>query len=102
MSLAGIRPLVPGFGRVEIRPQLADLEDLEVEAHTVKGSILFQAHGKIGARELALELPAPCTGEIVLSQKESVRFPRASGSAPAGFSRYQLPPGRSVIRLNYT
>jgi hypothetical protein len=102
MSLAGIRPLVPGFGRVEIRPQLADLEDLDLTAHTVKGPIRFEARGKIGAREIALELPSTCEGEIVLSQKENVRLPRASGAAPAGCSRYSLARGKSVIRLEYT
>jgi hypothetical protein len=102
MSLAGIRPLVPGFGRVEIRPQLADLKDLDLTAHTVKGPIRFEARGKIGAREIALVLPETCEGEIVLSQKENVRLPRASEPAPAGCSRYYLVRGKSVIRLEYT
>ena len=37
MSIAGIRPLSPGFSRFEIRPQLADLEQLDLVAHTVRG-----------------------------------------------------------------
>jgi len=40
-SLAGIRPLEPGFKRVELRPQLADLEELEFIAHTVRGRCIF-------------------------------------------------------------
>ncbi len=52
MSLAGIRPLAPGFKRVEIRPQLADLADLELTAHTVVGPIVFKATGTPGDRNL--------------------------------------------------
>ena len=37
-GLAGIRPLAPGFARAELRPQLADLPDLELTAHTVPRS----------------------------------------------------------------
>ena len=39
MSLAGIQPLAPGFRRCGIRPQLADLELLELTVHTVQGRI---------------------------------------------------------------
>ncbi len=39
MSLAGIRPIEPGFARCEIRPQLADLDFLELTAFTVKGPL---------------------------------------------------------------
>ena len=48
MGLAGIRPLEPGFRRVEIRPQLADLEELELTAFTVRGPIHFLSKGKRG------------------------------------------------------
>ena len=39
MDIAGIRPTAPGFAAVTIRPQLGDLEDLELVCHTVRGPI---------------------------------------------------------------
>jgi len=96
-DLAGIRPLTPGFKRVEIRPQLADLEQLELTAHTVQGPLCFAARGKPGDRELVLELPASSSGELVLRGDESVKLERAPGSAPAGYLRYRLPPGKVTL-----
>jgi alpha-L-rhamnosidase len=96
-DLAGIRPLTPGFKRVEIRPQLADLEQLELTAHTVQGPLRFAARGKAGERELVLELPAGCTGELILRRDESVNLERATGATPAGHMRYRLPPGKVTL-----
>ena len=49
MSLAGIRPLAPGFARYEIRPQLADLPDLTLEVQTPRGPIGFSGGGALGS-----------------------------------------------------
>jgi hypothetical protein len=67
MSVAGLTPLAPGFQRIEIRPQLGDLESLARTAHTVRGPIHFHSQGQRGSRELALELPPDCEGELVLT-----------------------------------
>src|SRR5208283_1831111 len=91
--LMGLRPLVPGCSRVEIRPQLADLESLDVVAHTVRGPIRFTARGGPGDRELSLQLPPTCEAEIVLPSAESTRLARTGGPAPAGHARYRLPAG---------
>ncbi len=82
-GLAGLRPLEPGFKRVEIRPQLGGLTDLELIAHTVRGPIHFHAVGPAGARELNLELPPDCEGEVILPQR-GIRVPRArrNGRSP--------------------
>ncbi len=49
MTLAGIKPLVPGFSRCEIRPQLADLDLLELTVHTVQAPSNSAAEGSSGA-----------------------------------------------------
>jgi hypothetical protein len=102
MSLAGIRPLEPGFKRVEIRPQLADVEDLALTAWTVKGPLRFSARGKKGDRTLTVEVPAGSKGELVLDEKEKVNLPLESGNSPAGCRRYRLPPGQTTLQLKYT
>ena len=103
MSLAGIKPLEPGFQRCEIRPQLADLDLLELTAHTVKGPLMFSARGKKGNREITLTIPAGCSGELVVCREEALKLPPAAGITPAGHHRYQLPSGKSItVNLKYT
>ena len=97
----GLRPLAPGFQRVEWRPQLADLERLEVTAHTVRGPLHFRARGTSGNRELTLEMPKECEREILLPRGASVTLERVTGPAPDGTVRYRLPSGQAVrLRLS--
>ncbi|OGD21491.1 MAG: hypothetical protein A2W03_12030 [Candidatus Aminicenantes bacterium RBG_16_63_16] len=103
MGLAGIRPLEPGFRRAEVRPQVADLEELELTAFTVRGPIHFLSKGKVGDRELTIEVPKDCEGELVLSEKETVGLTPVPRQAPTGPRRYILQPGEEVtLRLTYT
>jgi hypothetical protein len=104
MSLAGVRPLLPGFKRCEIRPQPGPLELLELTVHTVRGPIEFSSRGKLGNRELRLALPHGCEGELVVDQRESLILEPASGRAPvSGHQHYRLFPGRSTtVQLKFT
>jgi len=95
MNVAGIQPLEPGFRRCEIRPQLGDLEDLDLTAHTVRGPIHFRSQGPLGQRELAITLPTGCEGELVLSAGEQPDLERL-GSTQNGLNRYRLAMGTSV------
>ncbi|HOQ86575.1 MAG TPA: alpha-L-rhamnosidase N-terminal domain-containing protein [Phycisphaerae bacterium] len=106
MSVAGIRPLEPGFTRCEIRPQLADLGDLDLTARTVRGPIRLTSKNTAGGRELTLSVPPGCTGELVLPRSASVSLPkvertavtvdRAAGFTPEGHARYLLMPGQTA------
>jgi len=95
-SLAGIWPLTPGCGRIEIRPQPADITDLALTAHTVHGPIRFASRGLRGDRRITLEIPAGANAELVLPRGERVNLPLAAERAPAGLRRYQLPAGQTV------
>jgi hypothetical protein len=102
MGLAGIRPLDPGFRRVEIRPQPADLSQLELVARTVRGPIVFSSLGNRGNRELSLELPKGCEGEIVLPEQESVNLAPIPRPEVLGLRRYALPAGQATaLKLRY-
>jgi hypothetical protein len=101
-GLAGIRPLAPGFVRAEVRPQLADLDGLEVTAHTVRGPLHFSASGVPGNRELTIEPPPGCQAEVVLRREENVDLPRVAGEVPAGNVRYALPATRTTLKLKHT
>ncbi len=100
MSLAGIRPLKPGFARCEIRPQLADLELLELTAFTVKGPLCFRCSGRLGNRELTISLPKNCAGELVVPQSETLNLEPASSSGRGGLRRYKLRKS-TTVRLRY-
>jgi hypothetical protein len=104
MSLAGINPLVPGFKRCEIRPQMADLDLLELTVHSVQGPIEFSGRGKIGSREVTLRLPLGCEGELVVDQRETLTLARTAASAASrGLARYRLPAGKTTsVHLKFT
>jgi hypothetical protein len=95
-GLLGLKPLAPGFQRYELRPQLADLADLDLTTFTVLGPLSFRAQGPRGKREILLRLPEGGHGELVLPQDEEADLPPAAGPAPAGHRRFGLPPGSSV------
>ncbi len=102
MGLAGIRPLLPGFKRVEVRPQPADLEELELIAQTVIGPLHFVSTGKIGNRVLKLKPPAGCECELVVPEKENIELRPAEGGVPSGHRRYQVPAGKeTALRLRF-
>ncbi len=101
MSLAGIRPLEPAFQRVEVRPQLASLPDLDLRAHTVRGPIQFTASGASGNRELTLAFPPGCEAELVLPREESVNLPASPRETPAGWARYHVPEKSVTLRLKH-
>jgi hypothetical protein len=95
-GLMGLKPLAPGFKRLELRPQVGDLEQLELVAHTVRGPIHFKASGKAGGREVTFNVPADCDAELVLPQGENVGLQLLSGVAPTGHARFRLPAGHAT------
>lgn len=103
MSLAGIKPLAPGFKRCEVRPQVADLELLELTVPSVAGAIEFSSRGRLGDRELALTMPPGCRGELVVSRKETLDLSRAAPASEArDLARYRLPSGTTRLHLQFT
>ncbi|HEX8372732.1 MAG TPA: alpha-L-rhamnosidase N-terminal domain-containing protein [Chthoniobacterales bacterium] len=63
----GLRPTSPGYKTWLIRPQLADLDDLSVDAHTVGGCFRFRSHQSVESQSLNIEVPdAVGPGEIHL------------------------------------
>lgn len=93
MSLAGIRPLAPGFVRYEVRPQLADLPDLALDAQTPRGPIRFSGKGVLGNRTICLTTPPGAAGELVVHPKEQLAL------KPLGKGRFSLPAGQIVTLL---
>ena len=101
-GLAGIRPVAPGFRRVEIRPQLADLESLQLTTQTPHGPLRFAALGKLGDRELRLEVPTGSQAELVLPRAEQVDLKESPNRVDRGLRRYRLGTQRELtLRLRH-
>ena len=99
-GLMGLKPLAPGFQRLELRPQLGDLAELHLIAYTVRGPVTFTATGPLGQRDLTVRIPSGCEGEIVLQSDERVELEKIAAPAPPQLSRYRLPGGTPVkLRL---
>jgi alpha-L-rhamnosidase len=99
-GLMGLRPISPAFRTCELRPQLADLNDIELTAYTAQGPVSMRAQGKLGDREVVFILPSGAQGELVLPEEESVDLIVMDAPAPPGHRRFKLPSGRAVaLRL---
>ena len=66
-EIAGIRATAPGFTECEIRPQLADLDDLGLTYFTPQGPIRFEAKKKAdGGHEVLVRVPKTCNAILIL------------------------------------
>ena len=95
MSLAGIRPVEPGFKRCEIRPQPGDLKTLRLTAQTVRGAIGFAAEGDSSKREYILTVPEGIAASALFPAGASVSLPRDRSVAPRSLARYVLTSGKA-------
>jgi hypothetical protein len=99
MNIAGITPLTPGMGRIEIRPQMAQLEQCDITAHSPLGVIRVKGNGIPGKRRMEIALPEKCVAELVVSGKEQLDFEKLK--TENGLSRY-LVQGHVTFDLKFT
>lgn len=71
MCLAGIEVIEPGAKVIHIRPQLGNLEELELTYYTALGSIHFWSKGKKGRRSLKLDFPDGVKVVLILAENEN-------------------------------
>ncbi|MDR2679629.1 MAG: alpha-L-rhamnosidase [Tannerella sp.] len=65
-KLMGVEPLMPGFDRVRIKPQLASLSRAKAVIPTIKGSIILEIENKDGEYRMQLTIPANMESEVYL------------------------------------
>jgi hypothetical protein len=82
-GLMGVRPVEPGFSRVEIRPQIGDLEWAEMTLPTIRGSIQMRIDGN----KLKVTIPANMTADIWLPNKDKKMTRTTVGSGSYMFDR---------------
>jgi hypothetical protein len=96
-DIVGLRPLAAGFKRLQLRPQLGDLPDLEIVAHTPAGPVVFHARREAGGHRVEVKLPQACEAELLLPLEVTSPFPALEPASLPGVRRYRLPPGGGVF-----
>ncbi|MCQ2249473.1 MAG: alpha-L-rhamnosidase [Bacteroidales bacterium] len=79
--LMGIRPLEPGFSRVEIRPQTSSLSHAHIKSPTPRGPVTVDV-SSVGKNEkmLTVTIPPNMTAEIYVPGQDSDSGPEVVGS----------------------
>ncbi len=96
MDVAGIRPVEPGFRRLEIRPQLGDLRELRLVARTVRGPLGFVATGDPASRRIRVSVPDGAEGVLLFPPSAQVSLAPLEQHHPLGLLQYQLLPGKEI------
>jgi hypothetical protein len=96
MSIAGITPTAPGFAQCRVRPQLADLESLELVVPTVRGEIGFSATGRTGSRTIRISVPDTIHATLMVDAAEKLPLKRSPHIRSTGHAYYLLPPGKTT------
>ncbi len=91
-DIAGIRPTQPGFAHCQIRPQLGDLQQLELDSYTPHGPIHFAASSQEDGRLVRLTIPQGVEAELVVpaSQAATIQLPPLTPDTPEGLKRFLL------------
>jgi alpha-L-rhamnosidase len=95
-DVAGIRPGAPGFAKAEIRPQLGDLDALELVCHTPRGPIALRAEAQEEGHHAWVTLPADCPGELLLPVTAGQGVAVTDSDRALGLERFALPPGHTT------
>jgi len=93
MDIMGIRATSPGFATCDVRPQLADMGDLEATAHTVRGAFTFKAVRKEPYYDVMLTVPKGCQATLVLPEEIPCELVPAEGASKPRLKRYHLQDG---------
>jgi hypothetical protein len=98
-DIVGLRPLAPGFARLQLRPQLGDLPDLDVIAYTPRGPVKFRARREGSGHRVEVKLPPACEAELLLQSAVTSPLPPLAPCPLPGVRRYRLPPGGGVFQV---
>lgn len=95
-GIAGIRPAAPGFARCRVRPQLGDLDRLDLTAYTVRGPIHLSARRAGGRHEVELALPPGCAGDLLLPIGAKTSLPPSADARPSTLRAFALAAGTTA------
>lgn len=98
-DIAGIRATTPGFANCQIRPQLADLNNVDLTYYTVRGPIKFAADRRPDGFQMTIHIPEKCSAELLLPKDQSAALTELSPNHPLGLRRFQLLSGENKVSI---
>lgn len=98
-SVAGVKPLSPGFKRCEIRPQPGDLNEFQLNAQTILGPLGFKSEGNKGNRVLRIDIPGGMEAELVIDARENPPLEMIDNRN--GLKRFSLPGDKSFELITH-
>jgi hypothetical protein len=66
----GLQPVKPGYAEFELRPQLGDLEHVDLTAYTPVGPVRLVGERVAGGHQVRIEAPAGSNGYVRLGKQE--------------------------------
>ena len=108
-KLMGVEPLVPGFDKVCIKPQLSSLTRAKAVVPTIKGEITVEIENKKGEYRLNVTIPANMESDVFLPFLSSKHEVKIDG-IPQNTTRVKdapfialgtIPSGSYTIIMNY-
>ena len=108
-KLMGVEPLLPGFDKVRIKPQISSLSWAKAIIPTIKGAISLNIENKTGEYRMELIIPANMESEVyipLLSRKYEIKINDVTQKTTlfkdAPFVCLgSLPSGKYTIVMNY-
>ena len=79
-DLAGIRPVAPGYGRIEFRPALpAGLDSVSASVETVRGRVAARWRRSATGLELDVVVPPTATGRVYVPARDAAAVAEIGG-----------------------
>jgi hypothetical protein len=86
-----------------VRPQLGDLERVDLTYHTPHGAIDFRSEGGLGNHDIVLTVPSGIESELVVREGEKADLEPLSSKDAKGWVRYRLAAGKEqVLHLTHS
>ncbi len=99
--LWGIRPKTPGFGIIEIQPQMANLKHSTIKVPTLKGTVKGE-YEYVNARrkKYTIEIPANAVAEFSIQSASNEVVQLNGQKVNPAFGSVRLEPGVNHIEIN--
>jgi len=65
-KLMGIEPLLPGYRKIRIHPQLGSLSEASIATPTIRGTVRASVKQSLKAYSLTVDIPANMTAQVVI------------------------------------
>jgi len=97
----GIRPAIPGFGKVIIKPQLSTLKNSTVTVPTIKGKISAEYHDINGSKEFLISIPGNMDCDFIIDNVNYLTISLNGKRMNEETGILKLEPGKNKLIMTY-